>query len=125
MARANERGIGALKLFGRRLQGDWHAILARGRSPLGTGGVQALNATVKVIKRRAYGYRDEAYALFKIRAAFPCRAQWTKKKPPHGGGKVPHKKSEMSSKCEEPRSGNSTALRERQTLTAGKKNPQR
>jgi hypothetical protein len=27
--------------------------------------------TIKVIKRRAYGYHDEEYVFLKIRAAFP------------------------------------------------------
>ena len=30
-----------------------------------------INNTIKVIKRRAYGYRDQEYFFLKIRAAFP------------------------------------------------------
>ncbi len=33
--------------------------------------VEGINNTIKVIKRRAYGYRDEQYFFLKIRAAFP------------------------------------------------------
>ncbi|GAB7545327.1 hypothetical protein CS8_050070 [Cupriavidus sp. 8B] len=33
--------------------------------------VESINNTIKVIKRRAYGYRDEEYFFLKIRAAFP------------------------------------------------------
>ncbi len=33
--------------------------------------VEGINNTIKVIKRRAYGYRDEEYFFLKIRAAFP------------------------------------------------------
>ncbi|KVN35074.1 hypothetical protein WJ63_37120 [Burkholderia pyrrocinia] len=36
---------------------------------LGVG--EGINNTIKVIKRRAYGYRDEEYFFLKIRAAFP------------------------------------------------------
>jgi hypothetical protein len=34
-------------------------------------GIEAINNAIKVIKRRAYGYRDEEYFFLKIRAAFP------------------------------------------------------
>ncbi|MBB3007950.1 transposase [Cupriavidus alkaliphilus] len=40
---------------------DW-----RDRAP-----VEGINNTLKVIKCRAYGYRDEEYFFLKIRAAFP------------------------------------------------------
>ena len=33
--------------------------------------VEGINNTIKVIKRRAYGYRDQEYFFLKIRAAFP------------------------------------------------------
>ena len=33
--------------------------------------VEGVNNTIKVIKRRAYDYRDEEYVFLKIRAAFP------------------------------------------------------
>lgn len=49
----------------------WHGILARCRHPLNTSVVEGVNNTIKVIKRRAYGYRDEEYFFLKIRAAFP------------------------------------------------------
>ncbi|MCM2546257.1 transposase, partial [Burkholderia glumae] len=59
------------QLFARRLQSYWHGILARCRHPLNTSVVEGINNTIKVIKRRAYGYRDEEYFFLKIRAAFP------------------------------------------------------
>jgi transposase len=71
MAQANDSGIAALKLFAQRLQGYWHGILARCRHPLNTSIVEGINNTIKVIKRRAYGYRDDEYFFLKIRAAFP------------------------------------------------------
>lgn len=68
---AQQSGIAALKLFAERLQNYWHGILARCRHPLNTSVVEGINNTIKVIKRRAYGYRDEEYFFLKIRAAFP------------------------------------------------------
>ena len=68
---AQQSGIAALQTFARRLQGYWHGIVARCRHPLNTSIVEGINNTIKVIKRRAYGYRDEEYFFLKIRAAIP------------------------------------------------------
>ncbi|HET6553852.1 MAG TPA: ISL3 family transposase [Dyella sp.] len=64
-------GIGPLTLFAQRLQAYQHGILSRCRHPLNTSIVEGINNTIKVIKRRAYGYRDQEYFFLKIRAAFP------------------------------------------------------
>jgi len=72
---ARQSGIAALQAFARRLQGYWHGILARCRHPLNTSIVEGINNTIKVIKRRAYGYRDQEYFFLKIRAAFPGNAR--------------------------------------------------
>lgn len=71
LLQAQESGITSLLLFARRLIGYLHGILSHCRHPLNTSVVEGINNTVKVIKRRAYGYRDEAYFFLKIRAAFP------------------------------------------------------
>ncbi|WP_322074661.1 transposase, partial [Burkholderia cepacia] len=68
---ARQSGIAPLKLFAERLRNYWHGIRARCRHPLNTSVVEGINNTIKVIKRRAYGYRDEEYFFLKIRAAFP------------------------------------------------------
>ena len=39
--------------------------------PLGTNLIEGINNKIKVIKRMAYGFRDDAYFFLKIRAAFP------------------------------------------------------
>jgi transposase len=70
-AQAHQSGIAALQTFAQRLKGYWHGILARCRYPLNTSIVEGINNTIKVIKRRAYGYCDEQYFFLKIRAAFP------------------------------------------------------
>lgn len=38
---------------------------------MGTNLVEGINNRIKVIKRVAYGFRDDAYFSLKIRAAFP------------------------------------------------------
>lgn len=68
---AMDSGIPALKRFAERLKPYLTGIIARCRHPLNTSVVEGINNTIKVIKRRAYGYRDEAYFFLKIRAAFP------------------------------------------------------
>ena len=40
-------------------------------SRLTSGWVEGLNNKIKVLKRMAYGFRDDAYFFLKIRAAFP------------------------------------------------------
>ena len=69
--RAMHSGIGPLKTFAKRLKPYLRGILAHCRWPLGTNLVEGINNTIKVIKRMAYGYRDDAYFFLRIRAAFP------------------------------------------------------
>jgi transposase len=68
---ATRSGIEALARFAERLKPYLHGILARCRHPLHTSVLEGINNTIKVIKRRAYGYRDQEYFFLKIRAAFP------------------------------------------------------
>lgn len=63
--------IGALVHFARRLRPYAAGILAHCRFPLGTNLVEGINNRIKVIKRMAYGFRDDDYFFLKIRAAFP------------------------------------------------------
>jgi transposase len=60
-----------LRTFVRRLQPYLPGILAHCRWPLGTNLVEGINNKSKVIKRVAYGYRDDAYFFLKISATFP------------------------------------------------------
>ena len=69
--RALDSGLEPLKVFVRRLEPYLPGILAHCRWPLGTNLVEDINNKIKVIKRMAYGYRDDAYFFLKIRAAFP------------------------------------------------------
>ena len=70
-AQANESEIPALMHFAKCLRPYWRGILSRVRWPMHTGLLEGINNRIKVIKRIAYGYRDDAYFFLKIRAAFP------------------------------------------------------
>lgn len=69
--RAIRSRIEPLKVFARRLQPYVPGILAHCHWPLGTNLIEGINNRIKVIKRMAYGFRDDAYFFLKIRAAFP------------------------------------------------------
>ncbi|WP_198148997.1 transposase, partial [Luteibacter yeojuensis] len=71
LEQAQRSGIAALALFAQRISVYLHGIVSRCRHPLNTSIVEGINNTIKVIKRRAYGYRDQEYFFLKIRAAFP------------------------------------------------------
>jgi len=63
--------IPALVAFARKLKPKLPGILAHCHYPLNTGLLEGINNKIKVIKRTAYGFRDDAYFFLKIRAAFP------------------------------------------------------
>lgn len=71
LEQAQDSRIAALSLFAQRLKAYLHGILSRCRHRLSTSIVEGINNTIKVIKRRAYGYRDQEYFFLKIRSAFP------------------------------------------------------
>lgn len=68
--RAIRSRIEPLKRFARNLSHYLEGILAHCRWPLHTSLLEGIN-NKKVIKRMAYGFRDDAYFFLKIRAAFP------------------------------------------------------
>ena len=59
------------KAFARKLKAYLPGILAHCEYPLHTRLLEGINNKIKVIKRMAYGYRDDEYFFLKIRAAFP------------------------------------------------------
>lgn len=69
--RAVASRLPALKKFVRLLERHLHGILNHCRYPLNTGMLEGMNNKIKVLKRMAYGFRDDAYFFLKIRAAFP------------------------------------------------------
>lgn len=69
--KALRSGIQPLRRFAFALKRYLSGILAHCRYPLGTNLIEGINNKIKVIKRMAYGFRDDAYFFLKIRAAFP------------------------------------------------------
>jgi transposase len=70
-SRAIRSRIEPLKKFARNLQIYLDGILAHCRWPLHTSLLEGINNKIKVIKRMAYGFRDDQYFFLKIRQAFP------------------------------------------------------
>lgn len=70
-SRAIRSRIPALKRFARSLKTYLPGIIAHCRWPLSTSLIEGMNNKIKVIKRMAYGFRDDDYFFLKIRAAFP------------------------------------------------------
>lgn len=70
-SRAVRSRIEPLKRFAKRLKAYLPGILAHARWPLNTSVLEGVNNKIKVIKRMAYGFRDDEYFFLKIRAAFP------------------------------------------------------
>jgi len=69
--RAIRSRIAPLKAFARKLSGYIDGIISHCRYPLHTSLLEGINNKIKVIKRMAYGYRDDDYFFLKIRQAFP------------------------------------------------------
>lgn len=70
-ARAIRSRIEPLKRFARQLREKINGILAHCQYPLHTSLLEGIMNKIKVIKRIAYGFRDDEYFFLKIRAAFP------------------------------------------------------
>jgi transposase len=68
---ARSSGLKPLERFAEKLIRRIDGILAHCRWKLNTSVVEGVNNKIKVLKRIAYGYRDEDYFFLKIRAAFP------------------------------------------------------
>jgi transposase len=69
--RAMASGIAPLVHFAQRLAKSVEYVVNHARFPMHTSLVEGINNKIKVLKRVAYGYRDDAYFFLKIRAAFP------------------------------------------------------
>ncbi len=69
--RALASRLAPLQRFARRLQPYLDGILSHCQYPINSGVLEGCNNKIKVLKRVAYGYRDDAYFFLKIRAAFP------------------------------------------------------
>lgn len=63
--------IEPLRRFAKRLKLYLHGIFSHCAFPLHTSLLEGINNKIKVIKRIAYGFRDNDYFFLRIRAAFP------------------------------------------------------
>ena len=70
-AKAMESGLKPLIRFARNLEAYIDGIVSSAAWRLNTSVLEGINNRIKVIKRMAYGFRDDAYFFLKIRAAFP------------------------------------------------------
>jgi len=68
---AIESGIAPLIRFARNLATHLEGLVAYARYRLTTGVLEGMNNKIKVIKRVAYGFRDDEYFFLRIRHAFP------------------------------------------------------
>jgi len=68
---AMESDIEPLIRFAKRLKPYLHGIVSSATYRLNTSVLEGINNRIKVIKRMAYGYRDNEYFFLKIKAAFP------------------------------------------------------
>jgi len=73
--RAIRSRIEPLKQFARRLKERIEGVLAHCRWHLHTSLLEGINNKIKVLKRMAYGFRDDEYFFLKIREAFPGNAR--------------------------------------------------
>jgi transposase len=67
---ADASGIAELARFARNLMRHAEGILNHCSFPLHTGRLEGVNNKIKVLKRQAYGYRDQPYFMLKIKDAF-------------------------------------------------------
>lgn len=72
---AEQSGVAALATFGQNLRRHEKGIVNHSVYPIHTGRLEGINNKIKVIKRQAYGFRDDAYFILKIKGAFPGKLQ--------------------------------------------------
>lgn len=68
-------GLAPLQQFARRLKGYIEGIIASAVYRMNTSVLEGMNNKIKVLKRMAYGYRDNDYFFLKIKAAFPGKVR--------------------------------------------------
>lgn len=68
VAQARDSGIERLRRFAATITRHWEGIVAVFDQPISTGPLEGLNNAIKVLKRKAYGYRDREF--FKLRVLF-------------------------------------------------------
>lgn len=74
-ALAEASQIAPLIRFANNLRPYEEGIVAHTRYPIHTGQLEGMHNKIKVIKRQAYGFRDDDYFILKIKGAFPGSLQ--------------------------------------------------
>ena len=69
--RAVHSRIEQLVSFAKNLSSYIDGIVSAARYHISTSPLEGVNNKIKVIKRRAYGFHDDAYFFLKVKAAFP------------------------------------------------------
>jgi transposase len=72
---ATASGLPPLQRFALGLLNHADGIINHARYPIHTGVLEGIHNKIKVIKRQAYGFRDDHYFFLKVKAAFPGRLQ--------------------------------------------------
>lgn len=72
---ADASGLVPLQRFAAMLRRHEDGIVSHARYPIHTGRLEGMHNRIKVIKRQAYGFRDDAYFMLKVKAAFPGHLQ--------------------------------------------------
>ncbi len=72
---ASSSGLAPVQQFANRLKGYVEGIIASAIYRMNTSVLEGMNNKIKVIKRMAYGYRDNDYFFLKIKAAFPGKVR--------------------------------------------------
>jgi transposase len=70
---ARESGLRMLRQFARSIERHFQGLLAYFKHPISTARVEGINNKIKVLKRKAYGYRDMEYMELKIYSANKLR----------------------------------------------------
>lgn len=72
---AMDSGLEPLRRFAKNLKPYLRGIISSSVYPLNTSILEGMNNKIKVIKRMAYGFRDQEYFFLKIKAAFPGKVR--------------------------------------------------
>jgi len=68
-------GLAPVQQFANRVRSYVEGIIASAAYRIHTSVLEGMNNKIKVVKRMAYGYRDNDYFFLKIKAAFPGKAR--------------------------------------------------
>lgn len=76
IATAQESGIKRLARFAKTLHDHWEGLLAYFDHPITTGPLEGVNNSIKVLKRKAYGYRDVEFFKLRILFIHECKSKF-------------------------------------------------